>query len=144
MITEEQFKAAKPVWDAQLVHPFVEGIGDGTLEVERFKRWVLQDYLYLKDFARLFAWAVAKADRLESMSWYATVLNLTLNTEMALHRAYAARFGITADELERQEMWPTNRPTPISSSGPRRTATWPIWWPRSCPAPGATCTSRSS
>lgn len=109
MITEEQFKAAKPVWDAQLVHPFVEGIGDGTLEVERFKRWVLQDYLYLKDFARLFAWAVAKADRLESMSWYATVLNLTLNTEMALHRAYAARFGITADELERQEMWPTNR-----------------------------------
>lgn len=109
LITDEQFAAAKSIWDAQLEHPFVKGIGDGTLEVERFKRWVLQDYLYLKDFARLFAWAVAKADRLESMSWYATVLNLTLNTEMALHRTYAERFGITADELERQEMWPTNR-----------------------------------
>lgn len=109
MITEEQFNAARPIWDAQLEHPFVKGIGDGTLEVERFKRWVLQDYLYLKDFARIFAWAVAKADRLESMSWYATVLNLTLNTEMALHRKYAERFGITADQLEREEMWPTNR-----------------------------------
>ena len=30
-----------------------------------------------------FAWAVAKADRLESMSWYAKVLDLTLNTEMS-------------------------------------------------------------
>jgi thiaminase/transcriptional activator TenA len=108
-LTDEQFAAAKSIWDAQLAHPFVRGIADGSLEIERFKRWVLQDYLYLKDFARLFAWAVAKADLLESMSWYATVLNLTLNTEMGLHRAYAERFGISAAELERQEMWPTNR-----------------------------------
>ena len=28
---------------------------------------------------------VAKADRLESMSWYAGVLDMTLNTEMAHH-----------------------------------------------------------
>jgi len=108
-LTDEQFAAAKPIWDAQLAHPFVRGIADGSLEIERFKRWVLQDYLYLKDFARLFAWAVAKADRLESMAWYGTVLNLTLNTEMGLHRAYAQRFEISAALLERQEMWPTNR-----------------------------------
>ena len=108
-LTDQQFDAARAIWDAQLEHPFVTGIADGTLEVERFKRWVLQDYLYLKDFARIFAWAVAKADRLESMAWYATVLHLTLNTEMALHRKYAERFGITVDQLEREEMWPTNR-----------------------------------
>ncbi|MBE0593643.1 MAG: thiaminase II, partial [Gemmatimonadales bacterium] len=94
---------------AQLDHPFVKGLGDGTLDVERFKRWVLQDYLYLKEFARIFAWAVAKADRLDSMGWYATVLNLTLNTEMGLHRSYAERFGITAEELEATGMWPTTR-----------------------------------
>ena len=65
--------------------------------------------MYLKDFARIFAWAVAKAEHLDSMSWYAMVLNLTLNTEMELHRKYAARFGISPDQLETQEMWPTNR-----------------------------------
>jgi thiaminase/transcriptional activator TenA len=107
--TDDLFEAAKSIWDAQLSHPFVRGIGDGSLEVDRFKRWVCQDYLYLKDYARLFAWAVAKADGLESMGWYASVLHLTLNTEMALHRAYAERFGITARELEAQAMWPTNR-----------------------------------
>lgn len=108
-LTQALHAAAKPTWDAQLEHPFVRGLGDGSLDVERFKRWVLQDYRYLKEFARIFAWAVAKADRLESMSWYATVLNLTLNTEMALHRSYAERFGISSEELEATPMWPTTR-----------------------------------
>jgi thiaminase (transcriptional activator TenA) len=107
--TDELFEAARPIWDAQLEHPFVRGIADGSLDPDVFKRWVLQDYLYLKDFARLFAWAVAKADRLESMGWYAGVLNLTLNTEMELHRQYAARFGLTAADLERERIWPTTR-----------------------------------
>lgn len=108
-LTDDLHAAAADIWAAQREHPFVRGLGDGSLEVERFKRWVLQDYLYLKEFARVFAWAVAKADRLASMGWYAKVLDLTLNTEMALHRDYAARFGIDEAELESQEMWPTTR-----------------------------------
>ena len=107
--TDELYAAAKANWDAQVEHPFVRGIGDGTLDEELFKRWVLQDYRYLKEFARIFAWAVAKADDLASMSWYAGVLNLTLNTEMDLHRQYAARFGLTPDDLEAAPMWPTTR-----------------------------------
>lgn len=108
-LTEELYAAAEPIWAAQLDHPFVKGIGDGTLDEDLFKRWVLQDYRYLKEFARVFAWAVAKASRLESMSWYAAVLNLTLNTEMALHREYAARFDLTSEDLEAEPMWPTTR-----------------------------------
>ena len=108
-LSAELYEKAKPIWDSQLAHPFVKGLGNGTLEIERFRRWVLQDYLYLKEFARIFAWAVAKADRLDAMGWYATVLNLTLNTEMGLHRTYAERFGIAVEELEAVEMWPTPR-----------------------------------
>jgi thiaminase (transcriptional activator TenA) len=108
-LTDELYRAARPIWDAQLAHPFVRGIGDGSLDEERFKRWVVQDYGYLREFARMFAWAVAKADRLESMGWYARVLDLTLNTEMELHRTYAARFGIGVREMEEAPMWPTNR-----------------------------------
>ncbi len=107
--TDELFQSAKSIWDAGLEHPFVTGLADGSLDVERFKQWVLQDYLYLKEFARIFAWAVAKADNLEAMGWYAKVLDLTLNTEMSLHRSYAEQFGITAAQLEGQAMWPTTR-----------------------------------
>jgi thiaminase/transcriptional activator TenA len=108
-LTDDLYRAAEPLWDAQLEHPFVRGLGDGSLEVDRFRRWVLQDYLYLKEFARIFAWAAAKAERLEAMRWYARVLHLTLDTEMDLHRACAARFGISAAELEAEAMWPTTR-----------------------------------
>jgi thiaminase/transcriptional activator TenA len=108
-LSSELHAAALPLWEAQLEHPFVRGIADGSLAEERFKRWVLQDYRYLKEFARIFAWAVAKAERLESMSWFASVLDLTLNTEMALHRTYAARFGLTPHDLEAEPMWPTTR-----------------------------------
>ncbi len=107
--SQELFDAATDIWAAQLDHPFVKALGDGSLEEERFARWVRQDYLYLKEFARIFAWATAKAERLASMAWYAAVLDLTLNTEMQLHRDYAQRFGITEEELEAEPMWPTTR-----------------------------------
>ena len=32
--TDELFDAARPIWEAQLVHPFVRGIADGTLPLE--------------------------------------------------------------------------------------------------------------
>jgi len=108
-LSDHLHSEAAPIWAAQLEHPFVKGLGDGTLEEDRFKHWVLQDYRYLKEFARIFAWAVAKADSLESMAWYAAVLNLTLNTEMELHRDYAARFDLTPQDLENEPMWPTTR-----------------------------------
>jgi thiaminase/transcriptional activator TenA len=109
MLTDALYEAARPIWEAQLAHPFVRGIRDGTLEEEKFKRWVRQDYRYLIEFARVFAWAAAKADSLDSMRWYARALDLTLNTEMNLHRRYAERFGIGREELEREPMWPTTR-----------------------------------
>ncbi len=107
--TDDLYRAARPIWDAQLEHPFVRGLGDGSLDVEVFKRWVRQDYLFLKEFARVFAWAVAKADRLSSMAWFAHILDLTLNTEMDLHRQYAARFDLGADQLEAEAAAPTTR-----------------------------------
>ena len=107
--TDDLYEAARDLWDAQAAHPFVRGIADGTLDPAVFVRWVRQDYLYLAEFSRVFAWAAARADRLESMGWYAAALHLTLNTEMGLHREYAARFGISVSDLERETMWPTTR-----------------------------------
>jgi hydroxymethylpyrimidine/phosphomethylpyrimidine kinase len=35
------------VWKEFTHHEFVETMGDGTLPVERFKHYMVQDYLYL-------------------------------------------------------------------------------------------------
>lgn len=83
-----------------LAHPFIAGVGRGDLPVEKFKFYVSQDYLYLIDYSRVLALAAARAPELETMSWFAGLLDETLNTEMALHRSFCAEFGITTEELE--------------------------------------------
>ena len=92
-----------------LEHPFVRGIGDGSLPLESFRFYMCQDYVFLQDYCRVLALAVAKADNLETMGRFAGLLNETLNTEMDLHRGFAARFGISVQELEETQGAPGTR-----------------------------------
>ena len=98
---------AQPIRQAILDHPFVTGVGDGTLDVAKFRHYVLQDYVYLIDYSRVLAMAAARAQDLDTMSWFARLLNETLNVEMDLHRSYCAEFGITTVELETTVPAPT-------------------------------------
>jgi thiaminase/transcriptional activator TenA len=98
--------AAAPVWDAQLAHPFVRGIGDGTLPEDRFRFYVRQDYLFLIDYGRLLALGAARAPRLEWMRRFAALAGSVLETEMDLHRQFAARWGITTEQLESERTAP--------------------------------------
>ncbi len=102
---EEQ---CRPVRRAILGHPFVVSIGRGDLDVERFKFYVAQDYVYLIDYARVLALGAARATELDVMSWFAGLLDETLNTEMELHRSYCAQFGVSREELE------ATRPAPAT------------------------------
>ena len=100
---------ADEIWTAIYDHPMVEGIGDGTLDEDRFRYWLRQDYVYLVDYCRLFALGAVQAPTLERMETFATLLSETLHTEMELHREYAADFGITEAELEATTPSPTTR-----------------------------------
>ena len=99
-------EASAPVWEAHLNHPFVRGIGDGSLPEERFRFYVRQDYLFLIDYGRLLALACARAPRIEWMRRFAALAGSVLETEMDLHRAFAARWGITSEQLEAERTAP--------------------------------------
>jgi thiaminase/transcriptional activator TenA len=113
-VSAEPFSAllrrrADAIWQAQHAHPFVRGIGDGTLDGRRFTHWVRQDYRFLVEYCRLFGLAAARAPDLDTLGRFADLLQATARTEMDLHRAYAAELGISAAELEREPMAPTTR-----------------------------------
>ncbi len=91
--------AAAPVWEACLRHPFVTGIGDGTLDMEKFRYFMLQDYLYLFDYARVFALGVVKARDPELMRVFAANVDAILGGEMKIHRAYMKRLDITEEQV---------------------------------------------
>jgi thiaminase/transcriptional activator TenA len=98
--------AAAPVWEASLAHPFVRGIGDGTLDEAAFQFYIRQDYLFLIDYGRLLALGAARAPRLEWMRRFAGLALSVLETEMALHREFAARWGVSVAELEHERAAP--------------------------------------
>ncbi len=105
--TDELRRTAAPIWEADLRHPFVRGLADGSLPTEKFKFYLIQDYLFLLDYSRVFAHGVIKAHDEATMAMFARLLNETLNTEMDLHRGYCAKFGISAAEMEAAPMAPT-------------------------------------
>lgn len=107
--SDELREAASPILTAQLEHPFIRGIGDGTLDPERFRHYVRQDYVFLIEYARLLALACARAPALETMTRFAGLVHETLSTEMSLHRAYAREWGIPAGELESEQPAPATR-----------------------------------
>ncbi len=98
--SESLRREAGPLWKTIHGHPFVTVIGDGTLHRDRFRYYMCQDYIFLIEYSRVLALAVAKSRNLDGMSRFADLLNATLNTEMDLHRGFAAKFGISNDELE--------------------------------------------
>ena len=62
--SERLLNASKTIWDAYNEHPFVLGIQNGTLERDKFRYYIMQDFLYLKDYAKTYAESVGL--RLES------------------------------------------------------------------------------
>lgn len=107
--TNHLHRTAQPIWHAQHMHPFVHGIGDGSLDLDKFAYWVRQDYRFLTDYARLFAVAASRAPNLELMLRFIELANSTLTTEMSLHRAYAEKFNISREESESERASPTTQ-----------------------------------
>jgi len=107
--TNDLRPTADELWDDIVAHPMVSRLGDGTLETAPFEYWVRQDYVYLIDYARVFAHGAASAPTLDHMGTFAELLHETIDTEMDLHRAYAAEFGISEAELEATEPSPTTQ-----------------------------------
>src|SRR5436190_1753379 len=105
-LTATAREAAAPVWERHVAHPFVAGIGDGTLPEDRFRFYVRQDYLFLIDYGRLLALAAARAPRLAWMRRFSALAQSVLETEMDLHRQFAARWGVTTEQLESERTAP--------------------------------------
>lgn len=87
-------------WRAYTQHAFVRKMGAGTLPKAAFRDYLVQDYLFLIQFARAYALSVYKSRSLAEMRHGLEGLKAILETEMALHVRLAAGWGIGAEALE--------------------------------------------
>ncbi len=87
-------------WRVYTEHPFTEGLADGTLPEAAFRDYLVQDYLFLIEFARAYALAVYKSPNLADMREAAGGLSAILDVEMDLHVKLCAGWGLSPADLE--------------------------------------------
>lgn len=93
-------ETAAPLRARILDHPFVRGLGDGTLPGDRYQYYLRQDYVFLIDYCRVLALAASRATELAEAGRFSDLLNQTLNVEMDLHRETCWACGISPEALE--------------------------------------------
>ena len=96
--TERLLNAANEIWQAYHEHPFVLGIQNGTLDKEKFRFYIIQDYLYLEEYAKVFAIGVAKAKSLETAKLCSKYIAV-MNGELDVHSGYLGKFAVTQEEI---------------------------------------------
>ena len=105
-LSQRLFALGRPNLERQLAHPTVRGIAAGDLDHTRFRAWLVQDYLFLLDYVRLFALAAARAPDSDTLGRLVDLAHATFHQELSLHRGYAAEFGLGEADLDRAEKSP--------------------------------------
>jgi len=87
--------AAGNAWPAYTRHEFVLRLARGDLPEAAFRRYLVQDYLFLLHFARAWGLAVYKSDTLAEMRRAQSLLAATLDIEIGLHIDYCRGWGLS-------------------------------------------------
>jgi thiaminase/transcriptional activator TenA len=90
---------ATETWENGYNHPFVQELGKGTLDKAKFRFYLLQDYQYLLQYAKVFALAAVKADNEIIMARLTKIQHSILAEEMELHRQYMTGFGVSRQQM---------------------------------------------
>jgi thiaminase (transcriptional activator TenA) len=96
------------IYGAILAHPFITGLTDGTLPEGAFAFYVLQDALYLTDYARALAAVGSRAPTAGAMRMFANHAADAIAAELELHDALLDELGISREMLDHAEPAPTN------------------------------------
>jgi thiaminase/transcriptional activator TenA len=76
--------------------PFNRELADGTLSTVRFRGYIVQDALYLGQYARILTLAGARGPDGAVLHAFASCALEAVAVEQALHETYLAQFGVDA------------------------------------------------
>lgn len=94
---------AEPIWAKIFQHPFVTELYSGSLPLEKFRYYLVQDYNYLVQFTRALALAGAKAPNPRLMKTALELAYGTITGEMANYEALLREVGLTLEEAARAD-----------------------------------------
>lgn len=101
--------AIEPLTRAVLSHPFIAGLADGSLARTAFRRFLLQDRLFLEDLGRALALCGARSPDTAGLRLLCGHAAEALDVERELHEHLVGRLDIPADEVAATRAGPTCR-----------------------------------
>lgn len=98
-LSETLYAQVQDIWPRYLSHPFVTEMACGTLPKEKFRYYMLQDYLYLQDYVKIFAAMIQKAEDFEQIRFLCGEMSATIDETFRTHLPYMKRLGISEQEI---------------------------------------------
>jgi thiaminase (transcriptional activator TenA) len=93
-------RGAGRIWRAIEAHPFLRDLHAGTLPMNRFTYFILQDYVYLLDFAQVLCHGGAKSPDLETLELFCRHALGAVEVERSFHASFGKTLGLTRKELD--------------------------------------------
>jgi thiaminase/transcriptional activator TenA len=106
--TERLWESIDETFKAILDHPFIGGLTTGALERDAFRFYVVQDALYLRDYARALAICAARSPREETIRMFCEHAAGAIVVERGLHESFFAELGMSEERVRSTPMAPTN------------------------------------
>ena len=103
----QAWKSIESIYQAILKMPFVKELESGSLDRQIFQHYIIQDGIYLGEFARVLAIISAKAPQPDIQLQFASSVREAIVVERSLHENFFAEFGIKVQDALATEPSPT-------------------------------------
>ncbi len=105
-LTRQLWSEITDIYDAILAHPFITGLTDGTLAPGAFAFYVVQDALYLRQYAAALAAVASRAPSPEAAAMFSRHAAQAVETELTLHASLLPELGIAPGDAASAEPAP--------------------------------------
>ena len=98
-----------PIWQECLDSEFLTKLENGTLDEACFKGYLVEDSLYLREYAKVFAWGMTRAETMDTVRNYYSLLSFVNEGEGATRLYYLKRYGLTDAQIQTLPLRPENQ-----------------------------------
>ena len=102
-------QADLPVWEQCLQTEFLQKMENGTLSEDCFKSYLVEDSLYLREYAKIFAWGMTKATTMATMRTYYSLLSFVQENEDLTRLRYLEQYGLREADIQSLPLRPESR-----------------------------------
>ena len=102
-------RRAERIWQAIDRHPFLCELHSGTLAMDRFVYFIMQDYVYLLDFGQVLCHAGSKSPDLKTLELFARHALGAVEVERGFHESFGKSLGLSRAQLDQVQKAPTTQ-----------------------------------